>query len=87
MSRKAKVSAEDKKQWSRPRIDIASLGYSHWKVPGDFLVKNTLVFIEHQKNDDRSSNEESHFVARRMRSTTRSILINPASTNASATHK
>ena len=86
MSRKAKVSAEDKKQWSRPRMDIASLGYSHWKVPGDFLVKNTLVFIEHQKNDD-SSNEDSHFVARRMRSTARSILINQGSTNASPSHK
>ena len=47
MSRKAKVPAEEKKKWTRPLMDIASLGYNFWKMPADGLIKDTLVFIEH----------------------------------------
>ena len=49
MSRKAKVPEEAKKKWARPRLTIASLGYDYWKRPADSLIRNTLVFIEHNQ--------------------------------------
>ena len=74
MSRKAKVSEEEKKKWARPRLTIASLGYDYWKQPADSLIRDTLVFIEHNKQHD----EHDHLhVARKMRSSARAILLNP----------
>ena len=86
MSRKSKVSLEEKKKWSRPRMDIASLGYSFWKLPADSMIKNTLVFIEHKA--DEQGSDDIHHVARMMRSSARAILINPDRFEAAAsTHK
>ena len=87
MSRKAKVPEEAKKKWTRPRLTIASLGYDYWKQPADSLLRNTLVFIEH--NDDRQKPDRGRHdndpddvfdllhVARKMRSSARAILLNP----------
>ena len=82
MSRKAKVLLEEKKTWSRPRMDVASLGYNWWKVPADSLIKSTLVVIEHLHEGGQ---EDSHHVARRMRSAARDILINPSGFQATNT--
>ena len=84
MSRKAKVPEEVKKKWARPRLAIASLGYDYWKRPADSLIRNTLVFIEHN-NDGRHDHDEHHAV-RKMRSSARAILLNPDGLDAATAH-
>ena len=79
MSRKAKVPEEAKKKWARPRLNIASLGYDYWKLPADSLIRDTLVFIEHNGRQELSSADEYDplRLARKMRSSARAILLNP----------
>ena len=78
MSRKAKVPEEAKKKWARPRLNIASLGYDYWKLPADSLIRDTLVFIEHNGRQDLSPDEYDPLrLARKMRSSARAILLNP----------
>ena len=83
MSRKAKVPEEAKKKWARPRLTIASLGYDFWKRPPDSLIRNTLVFIEHNQQHQPDHDYDDHYVARKMRSSARAILLNPDGLDAS----
>ena len=78
MSRKAKVPEEAKKKWARPRLTITSLGYDYWKLPADSLIRDTLVFIEHNARQDPFNDEcDPLRLARKMRSSARAILLNP----------
>ena len=57
MSRKARISSEEKQDWQCVRAWAATKGYSPYKPPENDYLYDAMVILEHQSQaTDKSSN-------------------------------
>ena len=52
MSRKARITSAQRKEWATVRVWTAKRGYSAYKPPDDGYLRDALVVLEHQGGAD-----------------------------------